>query len=142
MSTNPNPKTRDRAARTQGVGGTTKGGKRVTTTEVRYPADLARHAALVDWCDMVGVPATNIPAAPGALTVRPINEATLEAVFTEFVRDADGKRLIDHSECVPGAHNCGGFLHRSKPTRLTVTDPPPGFHLPRWDAYAYVQENA
>lgn len=111
----------------------------MSTSPLSFPRDKTRHTAMKSWCDHVGVPSTNIPAEPGALVVAPINEGELEAVFTEFVRRADGSRIIDHADCVPGDHHCGGYLRRDQHTRLVVTDAPPGFALPSWDAYAYVQ---
>lgn len=103
-----------------------------------FPRDHERHAAMTAWCDQVGIDPRVIPAEPCALVVTPLNEGQLEAVFVEYETD-DGHRIIDHTACAPGCHHCGGYLRREQPSRLVVTDPPPGFHLPSWDAYAYVQ---
>lgn len=104
-----------------------------------FPRDKARHTAMNTWCDQVGIPADNIPAEPGALTVTPINEGELEAVFTEFVQRTDGSRILVDANGNPATYDCEGYMRRDQSTRLIVTDPPPGFHLPDWDAYDYVQ---
>ena len=104
-----------------------------------FPRDPARHAAMKAWCERDGIDPGLIPAEPGALVVTPLNEGELEAAFVEFARCDDGSKIIDHSACAPGCHHCGGYVRRDQPTRVVVTVPPPGFALPSWDAYAYVQ---
>lgn len=104
-----------------------------------FPRDRNRHTAMKAWCDQVGIPATNIPAEPGALVVTPLNEGELEATFIEFVQRADGSRILVDEHGNPAMYDCVGYMRRDQRSRLVVSDAPPGFVLPAWDAYGYVQ---
>lgn len=100
-----------------------------------------RHAEVADWLRTVGLldktgphgRPERIPFGKGALVVSPINEGELLVeylVFDDRINDLSIplKSILDEDGHIP-----------EYPRTAVVTEAPPGFRLPKWDGFEYIQ---
>lgn len=91
----------------------------------RYAPDVrARREECTAWGHGSGINLRLIPDEEQALVVTPINEGELHARWLQV-----SKPLTYQSDRNQWA---------TDPAEAILTDPPPGFTLPEWDAYRYI----
>ena len=100
------------------------------TDITRTPASEARRAEVLDWCAYTGIPADLIPDRPGSLTVTRDSLGALHVHWLEFVKDDDGKIVIDEPNLT--------IVTRAREKSIDAT--PPGWDedAGAWDAHGWV----
>lgn len=100
------------------------------TDTTRTPASEARRAEVLDWCAYTGIPADLIPDRPGSLTVTRDSLGALHVHWLEFVKDDDGKPVIDEPNLTIVTRAREKSTDATPPGWTDGTDP--------WDAWAWI----
>lgn len=103
-----------------------------------------RHRQVAGWLRAVGIYdktgphglPERIPYGPGALVVYPLNEGELAVEYLVF-----DDRVADRTIPLASILDQDGKIPEY-PRNAVVTEAPPGFRLPTWDAFAYVEAAA